>query len=337
MICRSAAIPAIIGLGAAAVVAAGGATALAGAPSPTVTASGAAGSTPRIVVTAKDDTVKTDDSAVILTTAEVDKETATSLKVTEVRLRVEPNRGAPKVTDGCPVVAEACVLVDEKGTPKQVESVVKLGESITEDVTLSVTVIVETTVNEKPVTVRADPTTVKFDFDEPDPTPSTTPTSKPPSSGPPSSKPPKPSSKPTSKSPVTAAGSGGSGSGRGRSSGTGTTTGGVIPPAPNASFDPRNPQVALPPIATPGAPNPSVAPDTSMTPQSRLQGNKAPVAQDLTFERMASTQVAWLAALLVAFSLLLTQLRLGRRRMPAEAPKQPKGTHRRPRHGMFGK
>jgi hypothetical protein len=69
-----------------------------------------------------------------------------------------------------------------------------------------------------------------------------------------------------------------------------------------------------------------------------LQGNKAPVAQDVTFERMASTQIAWLAALLVAFSLLLTQLRLGRRRMPAgAAAKRAKGSHRRPRRGMFGK
>jgi hypothetical protein len=110
-----------------------------------------------------------------------------------------------------------------------------------------------------------------------------------------------------------------------------------VAPSPNSSFDPRNPQVALPPIQ---APNPSVAPSpapNSGTPQSRLQGNKAPVAQDLTFERMASTQIAWLAALMVAFSLLLTQVRLGRRRLPAGAPKHTKGSHRRPRHGMFGK
>lgn len=95
--------------------------------------------------------------------------------------------------------------------------------------------------------------------------------------------------------------------------------------------------MALPSIQ---APNPSVAPSPNPgaeTPQSRLQGNKAPVAQDLTFERMASTQIAWLAALMVAFSLLLTQLRLGRRRLPAGAPRRPRGTHRRPRGGMFGR
>ena len=54
---------------------------------------------------------------------------------------------------------------------------------------------------------------------------------------------------------------------------------------------------------------------------------------------MASTQVAWLSALLVAFSLLLTQLRLGRRRVPAGAAGRvrPKGAHRRPRRGLFGR
>jgi hypothetical protein len=51
-------------------------------------------------------------------------------------------------------------------------------------------------------------------------------------------------------------------------------------------------------------------------------------ANALTFDKLASTQAAWLAALLVAFSLLLTQVRLGRAAI--RAPKQ-KGTHRRVR------
>lgn len=103
--------------------------------------------------------------------------------------------------------------------------------------------------------------------------------------------------------------------------------------------------MALPPIAAPSpsvAPGPSIAPSPdAAAPESRLRNNKAPVAQDLTFERMASTQVAWLAALLVAFSLLLTQLRLGRRGTPraaaAAATRRAKGFHRRTRKGMFGK
>ncbi|WP_067918229.1 hypothetical protein [Actinomadura rubrobrunea] len=132
-------------------------------------------------------------------------------------------------------------------------------------------------------------------------------------------------------------GSGSSGSGGSSSSGSGYT-----PPSPNASFTPppsSAPGVSLPSIAPP---SPSLAPGpTSPTPESRLRNNKAPVAQDLTFERIASTQVAWLAALLAAFSLLLTQLRLGRRRaLPGAAPAvaaRRKGAHRRPRRGAFGK
>jgi hypothetical protein len=65
------------------------------------------------------------------------------------------------------------------------------------------------------------------------------------------------------------------------------------------------------------------------------------VAQDLTFERVASTQVAWLAALMVAIAVLLTQLRLGKRRAPAGAAsaamRRARGMHRRTRRGMFGK
>jgi hypothetical protein len=51
-------------------------------------------------------------------------------------------------------------------------------------------------------------------------------------------------------------------------------------------------------------------------------------ANELTFDKLASTQAAWLAALLVAFSLLLTQIRLGRTN--TKDPRQ-KGAHRRPR------
>ncbi|MQY06509.1 hypothetical protein [Actinomadura macrotermitis] len=116
------------------------------------------------------------------------------------------------------------------------------------------------------------------------------------------------------------------------------------PPAPNGTFTPpsaaKDPKVALPPITT-SVPSPSVAPagNVSTTPASRLRSNKAPVAQELTFERMASTQVAWLAALMVAVSLLLTQLRLGGRRpSPAdEAARRAQGVHRRGRRGVFGR
>ncbi|GAA4151746.1 hypothetical protein [Actinomadura keratinilytica] len=138
--------------------------------------------------------------------------------------------------------------------------------------------------------------------------------------------------------------SSGSGSGSSGSSGSNSSGSSYTPPSPNASFTPpASPGVSLPSIAPP---SPSVAPgQSSPTPESRLRNNKAPVAQDLTFEQMASTQVAWLAALLAAFSVLLTQLRLGRRRAAgaaavvrgSAAPKRSKGAHRRPRRGVFGK
>ncbi|WP_207929318.1 hypothetical protein, partial [Actinomadura sp. 6K520] len=194
----------------------------------------------------------------------------------------------------------------------------------------------------------AAPGSITFVLPSPTKPPPTT--SKPPSSSKPPSKAPtkKPSKKPKptdsasggdggSSGGSSGGGSGGSTGGSGTGSGSVISDGGAVPPQPNSSFEPRDPSVALPPIQ---APSPSVAPSqgAAVTPQSRLQGNEAPVAQDLTFERMASTQVAWLAALLVAFSLLMTQLRLGRRRLPAgAAAKRAKGTHRRPRKGVFGK
>ncbi|OLT25494.1 hypothetical protein BJF79_44165 [Actinomadura sp. CNU-125] len=132
-------------------------------------------------------------------------------------------------------------------------------------------------------------------------------------------------------------GSGSSGSGSG-ASGSGGSTDLDVPdypdPSPNSSFDSQSPDVALPPLA---APSPSVAPGAvPATPQSRLRPNKSPVAQELTFERMASTQVAWLAALMVVFGLLLTQVRLGRRSAIARG-RVPRGLHRRTRRGMFGR
>ncbi|QKG21680.1 hypothetical protein ACTIVE_3318 [Actinomadura verrucosospora] len=172
------------------------------------------------------------------------------------------------------------------------------------------------------------------------PTPTTSKPSKTKSPSPSKSASPSPSASATGGKHGSSSGSGGSG-GSGSTGGTasGTTSGtGYVPPSPNSSFQAKNPQVALPPIA---APSPSVAPSTvAVTPESRLRGNKTPVAQDLTFERVASTQVAWLAALMVAIAVLLTQLRLGKRRAPAGAAaiaRRAKGVHRRTRRGMFGK
>ncbi|MFC5185091.1 hypothetical protein [Actinomadura harenae] len=180
--------------------------------------------------------------------------------------------------------------------------------------------------------------TVVFD---PLPSPSPTPTSPKPTTPKPSK--PGATAKPTtSKSPNTSGGGGSNNSGGGTNNTTSPSST-YTPPSTNGTFNgTNNPQVALPPISS-NAPSPTVAaPDTSLaSPQSTLRANTRPIAQEMSFQRVASTQIAWLAALLVACSLLLTQLRLGRRRPApsgAAAAKRAKaGAHRRPRNGSFGK
>jgi hypothetical protein len=90
-----------------------------------------------------------------------------------------------------------------------------------------------------------------------------------------------------------------------------------------------NNSAVLPPITTPQqmpstAPGP-VAQDTGSSPSMR---GTAADANELTFDKLASTQAAWLAALLVAVSLLLTQIRLGRVNL---RDTKVKGAHRKPR------
>jgi hypothetical protein len=79
---------------------------------------------------------------------------------------------------------------------------------------------------------------------------------------------------------------------------------------------------SIPPSQTP-----STAPVVNTSNSQQMRGT-ADAADELTFDKLASTQAAWLAALLVAFSLLLTQVRLGRAH--ARTPKQ-KGAHRKTR------
>ncbi|MFI0404296.1 hypothetical protein [Actinomadura sp. 3N508] len=334
MICRSAVIPTIIGLGAAAVVAAGGATAVAGAPGE---------ATLNVTVQPSTTTPLADQTVTVTTSADVENGTPTELKISKVVLAAPDNAGSPKVTKGCDAEPVACILLTD-GKLRVAETVISLeNREIKDPVKLKVTITVTATVNDEPIEQSRD-AIITFAKVSPGPT-SPSPGTSSPGSGKPTQGTKKPTKPTKSSKPATSSSGGGSNSsGSGGSSGSSSsgssgsgTTGGVIPPAPNSSFDPRNPQVALPPITSPNAPNPSVAPGQVATPESRLQGNKAPVAQDLTFERMASTQIAWLAALMVAFSLLLTQARLGRKRMSAAAPKRTKGEHRRPRRGSFGK
>lgn len=348
MTCRSAVKPIFVGLGAAAVLAAGGPSALA-APSPSPSASEPASPAPGgldVDVFTKPANPEAGDTVDVTTTIE-----ATGGAVADVRIKgIRANASGVTLTGACtaPFTSEECAAGDLSGGEDAVFRWKLEAPEKTEKVEVTVTVAAA---GLDDVVV---PATVSFVLPSPSPTPTKpppTPTETP--TKPPAKTPPKKPSKTPSKTPSPPAsssgsssggGSGGGGSAGGTSTGAGSTgsagsAGSVLPPQPNSSFGPRDPQVALPPI---DAPSPSVAPGqggVAATPQSRLQGNEAPVAQDLTFERMASTQVAWLSALLVAFSLLLTQLRLGRRRVPAGAAGRvrPKGAHRRPRRGLFGR
>ncbi|GGP96161.1 putative membrane protein YgcG [Actinomadura coerulea] len=339
MICRATVKPIFVGLGTAAILAAGGASAVADVtPSPSGS-DPASPSTGKLTVDVASTAARLDpgDSLDITTTVTAVGGDVANIKVTNITATLKGTAvtgdcGAPFETAGCTVGD----LADGKsGAPVRSHvTVPKEGPKETAVYTITVTVdatdlapVAGTTTFKYVVPVKPPPTKT------PTPTPSKTPTKSP------SRKPTKPSPTPShsSSSGTSNRGSGGSGGSSGNGSGNGTGTSGSVQTSPNSSFEPQNPQVALPSLQ---APSPSVAPSPSPgmeAPQSRLQGNKAPVAQDLTFERMASTQIAWLAALMVAFSLLLTQLRLGRRRVPAGAPRRPRGTHRRPRGGMFGR
>ncbi|KAB2364191.1 hypothetical protein [Actinomadura montaniterrae] len=280
--------------------------------------------------------------------------TATGGDVSGVKV-VHVAASSAKATVGgectAPYTSTGCSVGDlTSGHRDTVVSTVSVPATIKDDLTVTFSIEVSAT----DIPAKTWTAEIKFVAPAPSPSPSKTPTKSP--SKTPTKSPSKTPTKSPSKSPSPSASAtpsasssgnrqgsssgGGSGSSGGSGGSGGTTSGtGYVPPAPNSSFQAKNPQVALPPIA---APTPSIAPNTAaVTPESRLRGNKAPVAQDLTFERVASTQVAWLAALMVAIAVLLTQLRLGKRRAPAGAAsaamRRARGMHRRTRRGMFGK
>lgn len=335
MTCRPAVKPIIVGLGTAAILATGGASAIAVADSPTSPPATdpssplpAQPTTLKVTVVADAKTAKAGDWITVTTTVQTDAGEMKDVKVTAIEVKTSP-RVTPVYQGACPPPPKApsCSLGTVGTAPETITTLIGVPKDIKKKVTLTYKVSLSGAPAEgKSLEGSGELRPLSY-TPLPVPTKTKTPTKKP--------------TKKPSKSPSTGGGgsNGGSGNGTGGTGGggTGTGTGGAFPDAPNSSFDPRNPQVALPPIASPNPQNPSVAPSPAMAPQSRLQGNNTPVAQDLTFERIASTQIAWLAALMVAFSLLLTQVRLGRRRQPAADPKRLKGTHRRPRKGVFGK
>jgi hypothetical protein len=143
----------------------------------------------------------------------------------------------------------------------------------------------------------------------------------------------------------TSGGSSGSGSNGGTSGGSTGSTGstgsnvgassglGSAPPSgisPGTGTTGTNGTGIIPQL--PSAQTPSTAPDptTVVQPAGNDQSMRSTAegSDELSFNQLASTQAAWLAALLVAFSLLLTQVRLGRGTAKGSSQK---GTHRKQR------
>jgi hypothetical protein len=123
------------------------------------------------------------------------------------------------------------------------------------------------------------------------------------------------------------------------STGSGSSTNTTTLPGSTSAFAPPSGAGGLSPTAPPSAQFPQIAPQAGGNP-AVVPGDTqnmgalrpdSPQPQELTFQRLASTQAAWLAALLVAFSLLLTQVRLGK----SAAARRRKGEHRRQRSGVF--
>ncbi|QXJ21325.1 hypothetical protein AGRA3207_002165 [Actinomadura graeca] len=344
---RSATKPILLGIGTAAVLAAGSGSAIAygsaspsTSPSPTITPAPTSTSTAppadppgKLIVSVDpvDSDVTLGERVQVNTHVSAKGGTVTGVKV----LGIQVNNTKAVLGGECkkPFTMSACTVGTLKdGERDTVISTLLVPESVKKKLTVTLTVTVGAT------GTKSLPVPAKVTYKpKPKPTPTLSPGK---GEGPSDGK----SGKDKGGSGSGGSGGGTGGSGSGGTGGTGgggpaANPGGYVPPAPNSSFDPKNPQVALPPIA---APNPSVAPSPQpAAPASRLRNNKSPVAQELTFDRMASTQIAWLAALMVAFFLLMTQLRLGRRDAPRSAAaaraRRVKGTHRRARRGTFAK
>lgn len=139
----------------------------------------------------------------------------------------------------------------------------------------------------------------------------------------------------SSKSKASTGHSSGSGSGSGGGSGNGSSSN----PAPmgnvsgssggagSAGTAPQN-APSLPSIEQQQSPTTAPDPAVQQTGNSQSMRGTADAENQLTFDKLASTQAAWLAALLVAFSLLLTQVRLGK---ATAKDVRSKGTHRKSR------
>ena len=342
MLSRSAGNPIIIGLGAAAIVAAGAGPAMA-APTPTPTTSSAVPTQPAsMTVAVLDSEMKAGQTATAMVRVLPGSKGFDGLHVTLTIGKPGTSKALVCPADSV-VMASGCNLSGLKSGTAPVRQTFTAPKAVVDDDT-KVIVTAVLTRNGTRVGSGSASTTFTSTKGDPDETSPPVPPTKPkPKPTPSPSLTPGKGKGPSDKKDKNGSG-GGSGSGNnsgGSGSGSGSGGSGYVPPTPNGTFNPsgtKSPQVALPPIS---APSPSVAApvtSTNITPDSKLRSNEKPVAEDLTFQRMASTQIAWLAALLVAFSLLMTQLRLGRRNgTGTPVTVRIKGTHRRTRRGVFGK
>ncbi|RAY11873.1 hypothetical protein DPM19_28280 [Actinomadura craniellae] len=199
----------------------------------------------------------------------------------------------------------SCVLtgLDEKGV-EITPVVVSTPENLSTAADLTLTVVADGELTE-PVTGTA--TFTVTPLPKPTPTPTPTPTVKP-------TPKPTPTATPTptpTPSPASSGGSGGSSSGGSGGSGGDDGFSTNTPTDLSDTVSLPSSTSAAPPIALP---SPQVAPSQPMNlPASTLRADSGPAPQEITFERLASTQAAWLAVLLLTCSLLLVELRLGRR------------------------
>jgi hypothetical protein len=118
-------------------------------------------------------------------------------------------------------------------------------------------------------------------------------------------------------------------SGGSTGSGSASNVGSIPPSGTGTTTTGNNGGAVLPPITQQP---PTTAPEPTTTVQqasnSQSMRNSAEGSDELSFNQLASTQAAWLAALLVAFSLLLTQVRLGK---ASGKVALQKGAHRKTR------
>jgi hypothetical protein len=111
-----------------------------------------------------------------------------------------------------------------------------------------------------------------------------------------------------------------------------TSTPTYTAPTPTGSLQPAAPGQSL---TLPQVLAPSTAPTASLAGNATALRSGSPSNADVVFKQLAGTTAGWLAALLVAFAVLLTQVRLRILRYRPDVTRAPRAAHRRPSGGLF--